>query len=116
MRLHLRPLGVRQYESFHPKLESRSNQNGNPESQQALVTAMLRPRLEAALAKLFAFLTVLTLVWPDWIERFTWFARDAGNGDAEWGIVILFAVLALIAALMARRDYRLAEQGRQETS
>jgi hypothetical protein len=36
MRLHLRPLGVRQYESFHPKLESRPSQDGNPEYQQAL--------------------------------------------------------------------------------
>jgi len=77
---------------------------------------VLRPRLEAALAKLFAFLTVLTLVWPDWIERLTGYRPDARNGDAVWGITILFAVLALIAAHMARRNYRLAEQGRQETS
>jgi hypothetical protein len=36
MRLHLRPLGVRQHESFHPKLESQPSQSGNPDSQQAL--------------------------------------------------------------------------------
>jgi hypothetical protein len=71
---------------------------------------MLRSRIEAALAKLFALLTVLTLVWPGWTERFTGYRPDTGNGDAEWGIVILFAVLALIAALMARRDHRLASQ------
>jgi hypothetical protein len=29
-------LGVSQYESIHPKLESQPNPNGNPESQQAL--------------------------------------------------------------------------------
>jgi len=75
-----------------------------------IVAAMLRPRIEAALAKLLALLTVLTLVWPGWIERFTGYRSDTGDGDAEWGIVILFAVLALIAALMARRDYRLASQ------
>ncbi len=34
MRFHLRPLGVRQYESFHPKLESQSNLRWNPKSQQ----------------------------------------------------------------------------------
>jgi hypothetical protein len=37
MRFHLRPLGVRQHESFHPKLESRSGPQWNPKSQQALV-------------------------------------------------------------------------------
>ena len=40
-RLHLRPLGVRQNESVHPKLlselESRTFQSVNPESQQTLV-------------------------------------------------------------------------------
>jgi hypothetical protein len=35
-RLHFRPLGVRQNESIHPKLESRLGEYGNPESQQAL--------------------------------------------------------------------------------
>src|SRR4249920_2237769 len=36
MRLHLRPLGVRQYESFHLKLESQPSLKWNPDSQQAL--------------------------------------------------------------------------------
>src|SRR5207302_6162615 len=36
VRLHLRPLGVRQHESFHPKLESQSSIKWNPDSQQAL--------------------------------------------------------------------------------
>jgi hypothetical protein len=37
MRFHLRPLGVSQYESLHPKLESQSSPRWNPDSQQALV-------------------------------------------------------------------------------
>ena len=37
MRLHLRPLGIGQYNSFHPKLESQSSAIGNPDSQQTLV-------------------------------------------------------------------------------
>src|ERR1700730_15181096 len=36
MRLHLRPLGVCQYESFHPKLESQPSLGWNPDSQQPL--------------------------------------------------------------------------------
>jgi hypothetical protein len=36
MRLHLRPLGVSQNESVHPKLESQPSPDENPESQQTL--------------------------------------------------------------------------------
>jgi hypothetical protein len=42
MRFYLRPLGVRQYESFHPQLESQPSQRWNPESQQALAERQLR--------------------------------------------------------------------------
>src|SRR6187455_3327313 len=42
MRLHLRPLGVRQYESFHLKLESQPSLKWNPDSQQALVNRQNR--------------------------------------------------------------------------
>ena len=41
MRLHLRPLGVAQYESFHPKLESQPSLRRNPDSQQTLVHGFL---------------------------------------------------------------------------
>jgi hypothetical protein len=37
MRLHLRPLGVSQYESFHPKPDLQPSLRWNPDSQQALV-------------------------------------------------------------------------------
>ncbi len=40
MRFHLRPLGVRQHKSVHLKLESQSNLQVNPESQQALVGSL----------------------------------------------------------------------------
>ncbi|WP_247408879.1 hypothetical protein, partial [Bradyrhizobium sp. 76] len=39
MRLHLRPLGVSQNESVHPKLESQPSPDENPESQQTLERA-----------------------------------------------------------------------------
>src|SRR4029077_16157095 len=55
---HLRPLGVRQYESFHSKLESQSSPMGNPEYQQALerlgISFGHRKRLLRAIAELKA--------------------------------------------------------------
>ena len=71
---------------------------------------MLRPRLENALAAVFAALTVVTLIWPSWIEGLTGADPDGGDGVAEWTVVVLFAVFSLGAALLARRDYRLAKE------
>ena len=36
MRFYLRPLGVRQYKSIHPKREAHSRSEGNPKSPQTL--------------------------------------------------------------------------------
>ena len=77
---------------------------------------MLRPRVETALAMILAVVAVLTLCWPRWIEGLTGLEPDAGSGEAEWGIVVLFAVLALAAGLLARRDYRLAALRSHPTS
>jgi hypothetical protein len=52
----------------------------------------------------------LTLFWPRWIESLTGLEPDAGSGEAEWAIVILFAALALAVGLLARRDYKLGSQ------
>jgi len=68
---------------------------------------VLRPRLESAFAAVFAALTLLTLVSPHWIEGVTRLEPDGGDGGAEWFVVVLFGVIALGLALLARRDYRL---------
>src|SRR5580692_2904906 len=61
MRLHLRPLGVCQYESFHPKLESQSSLRWNPDSQQALAIEIGRvvPSWPASAAMKFTALPFL---------------------------------------------------------
>src|SRR5271156_5371838 len=43
MRLHLRPLGVCQYESLHLKLESQPSLGWNPDSQQTLEHSQIKP-------------------------------------------------------------------------
>src|SRR6267142_1603212 len=44
MRLHLRPLGVCQYEAIHPKLESQPSLSWNPDSQQILINVVTSSR------------------------------------------------------------------------
>jgi hypothetical protein len=68
--------------------------------------ARLRFWGECALAGLAAVLAVLTAIWPDWIELLFDADPDGGTGSAEWGIVIAFAVVAVIFAVLARFEHR----------
>jgi hypothetical protein len=67
--------------------------------------ARLRFWGECALAGVAAVLAVLTAIWPDWIELLFHADPDGGNGSAEWGIVIAFAVVAIIFAVLARFEH-----------
>ena len=77
---------------------------------------MLRPRLEGAIAGLFATLTVVTVFWPDWIEGLTAADPDGGSGEVEVSIVVVLGVLTIVAAALARRDYRIASRRTGEST
>lgn len=66
----------------------------------------LRVKAEAALSVVCALLAVLTWFVPDWIERLFNVSSDAGSGETEWGIVLIFAAAALMAGWAARREWR----------
>nr|HXS66585.1 hypothetical protein [Streptosporangiaceae bacterium] len=67
---------------------------------------VLRARIEIVLSALLGAATILTAVWPDWIEGLFGFDPDGGNGTAEWWIVAALAVTTLAVAALARRDRR----------
>jgi hypothetical protein len=69
---------------------------------------MLRVRVEAVLSLVFAVLAVLTLISPTWIESLSGLEPDAGTGESEWWIVLIFALGAIGAAVLAQRDHRRA--------
>ncbi|HET9897382.1 MAG TPA: hypothetical protein VFQ44_20825 [Streptosporangiaceae bacterium] len=71
---------------------------------------MLRARIEIVLSAFLGAATILTAVWPDWIEGVFGFDPDGGNGTAEWLIVGAFAVATLAVAAFARRDLRTARR------
>ena len=75
---------------------------------------MLRVRVEVVLSLLCAVLAAVTMIWPTWIESLTGLEPDAGTGEAEWWIVLVFAVGAVGAGALARRDYRQAVRNRPE--
>jgi hypothetical protein len=74
---------------------------------------MFKPRVETALAVLFAGLAILTAFWPDWIETVVRVDPDGGDGAAEWLVVAVLCVAAIAAFILARRDYRMARATNQ---
>jgi len=65
---------------------------------------VLRARVEVALSVLLGMATILTAVWPTWIEGVFGFDPDGGSGKAEWWIVAVLALVTVSTAALARRD------------
>lgn len=62
--------------------------------------------IEAALAGVAGFLTVLTLLTREWIEAVFNVDPDSGNGSLEWLIVVALAVVTVVFAVLARLEWR----------
>ena len=71
---------------------------------------VLRVRIEIAVSALLGMATILTAVWPDWIEGLFGFDPDGGNGSAEWLIVAVLAVATVAAVALTRHDLRVARR------
>ncbi len=69
-----------------------------------------RARIEIVLATILGMATILTAVWPSWIEGLFGFDPDGGNGTTEWWIVIVLAVTTIAVAALARRDLRVVRR------
>jgi hypothetical protein len=70
----------------------------------------MRTRIDLVLSAIFAVLALVTAVWPQWIELMFEVDPDAGSGALEWAIVAGFGILAVAAALLARRHYLAASR------
>ena len=64
--------------------------------------------IETGLAALSAFLFVLTLFVPDWIEAVFRVDPDQHSGSLEVAIVAALAVLTVASSMLARREWRLS--------
>jgi hypothetical protein len=65
---------------------------------------VLRARIEIVLSALLGTATIVTAVWPTWIEGLFGFDPDGGNGTTERWIVAVLAVTTIAVAALARRD------------
>jgi hypothetical protein len=70
------------------------------------VSLTWRYRLELILAAIAALMSVITLVWHDWIEIVFRIDPDHGGGWFEWLIVAALAAAVGLCGLLARADRR----------
>lgn len=73
----------------------------------------LRTRMwtEAVLAGVAAVLTVVTLIWPTWIESLFGASPDGGDGSAERLLALGWLAVAVVFSVLARRDRRRLAHG-----
>jgi len=63
---------------------------------------------ESIVGSIAAFLAVLTLAWPDWIEGVFRVDPDNHSGSLEWAVAVGFIVAAAVCAALARREWHRA--------
>jgi hypothetical protein len=55
------------------------------------------------LATISLSLAIVSLITPTWLERMFEVSPDAGSGETEWALVLVFAVTASVLAYAGRR-------------
>jgi hypothetical protein len=63
-------------------------------------------RVEMGLAAVAVILAAVSAAWPEWIEALFGVEPDAGNGAAEWGIVLALLLAAVVLGVRGRSDLR----------
>lgn len=66
--------------------------------------------LEAGLAAASVVLLVATFFWKDWIEIVFRVDPDNGSGSFEWLIVGVTAVAAVTCSVLARMEWKRAQE------
>jgi hypothetical protein len=65
----------------------------------------LRLLCETTLTVVFAFLLLLTLLAPNWIEQVFAVDPDQGLGEVEWMLVAVVGICGIGSARLVRRDW-----------
>ena len=70
------------------------------------MTPKTRMVTELVLATIGGVLTVVTLIWPTWIETLLGESPDGGDGSAERLFALGWLAATVLFAVLARRDWR----------
>jgi hypothetical protein len=74
-------------------------------SEQAATLAR-RARLQLVFLIISVVLTALAAVVPVWIEEFTSFEPDGGNGVVEWLLAVVFGAVSVVFGVLTYRTRR----------
>ena len=55
-----------------------------------------------------AMFLALTVIWPQWIERFLAMEPDGGDGSSEWGITLSLVVTTVALSVLSGHAWRKA--------
>jgi hypothetical protein len=70
------------------------------------VNPKTRMVIELVLASIGTVLTVMTLIWPTWMESLLGQSPDGGDGSVERLFALGWLAATVLFALLARRDWR----------
>lgn len=62
--------------------------------------------IEAILAACSAVATMLSIVWPQWIEAIFEESPDGGDGSAERLVAVVFLAATIVFSWLARKEWR----------
>jgi hypothetical protein len=62
--------------------------------------------IELLLATISAVASILSAVWPQWIEGIFRFSPDGGSGETEWVLTGTLVAAAVAMSCLARIEWR----------
>jgi hypothetical protein len=62
--------------------------------------------VEVAMGLMSASFLALTILLPDWMEVLFTVAPDAGDGSAEWGLALSWALVSVLMFAIAGRTWK----------
>ena len=75
------------------------------------MTPRTRVNLTTVLTVAFTALTIVTAIWPTWIETLFEASPDGGSGTLEMLIAVPFGIAAVVSGLLAHRARHALEAG-----
>lgn len=87
----------------HNRLTRRTSYPPGTSTQNRLPTGMW---VEVAMGLMSASFLALTILLPDWMEVLFTVAPDAGDGSAEWGLALSWALVSVLMFAIAGRTWK----------
>ena len=72
--------------------------------------------IATTLAALTGILSMVTMIWPQWLESIVGVSPDGGDGSLEWLLVLLLLIVTIAFFFMAYHEWRATRSALQSGS